>query len=111
MGKKYDIACGWHLRRFSLLYEHFAFLDTADYLADSLFIKHEVTVAFGDEYISEDTPYRVIFCKCRKRDVQRFLQALEELTNKMIICGYSDYPKYCQKLKQAEEDAMESVKK
>lgn len=110
MGKEYSIDCGWHLRRFSLLYEHFAFIDTADYLADSLFIKHEVTVAFGPEYIKEGIHYNIIFCRCRKRDVPRFLKALEELPKKMMICGYADYPQFCKELKAAFMDTHRRMK-
>ena len=32
------------LDKFSLLNSHFAFFDTGDYLADNLFIKHQVRV-------------------------------------------------------------------
>ena len=32
--------CCWTIEKFSFLYAHFAIIDTADYLADQLFIKH-----------------------------------------------------------------------
>lgn len=111
MGKEYDIACGWHLERFSFRYEYFAFFDTADYLADNLFVKHEVKVDFGPEFERDDSPYKAIFCRCRKRDVSRFLKALEELPNKMMICGYTDYPQFCEKIKHDAIDAMEVIRK
>ena len=38
------------LERFSLRNFYYAFLDTSDYLADGLFIKHQVTVKFLQEY-------------------------------------------------------------
>jgi len=111
MWREYDIACGWHLRRFSLLNEHFAFIDTTEYLADSLFIKHEVPVVFGHEYQKADTPYRIIFCKCRKRDVPRFLKALKELPKKMAICGHADYSMFCSEVKQAAENNIVQTKR
>ncbi|HAG56518.1 MAG TPA: hypothetical protein DCL14_00620 [Ruminococcaceae bacterium] len=101
MKKENDIACGWHLRRFSLIYEYFAFFDTSDYLSDSLFAKREIAIDFGPEYVNANIPYRVVFCRCRKRDIPRFLQAMEELPKKMVICGYSDYPKFCEKMKES----------
>lgn len=58
----------WTIRKFSLLYSYYAIIDTTDYLADQLFVKNEVRVWFGQEYICPDGPYCVIFCKCRKRD-------------------------------------------
>ena len=39
----------WDLGRFLLIYQRFVFLDTEDYLADQLFIRHRVRVRFGDE--------------------------------------------------------------
>ena len=79
------------LNRFSLLNTHFAFLDTEDYLADGLFIKQQVRVYFGDELAKPDIPYRVIFCHVRKWDEKRFQAAMEELSNKMLLCGHTDY--------------------
>lgn len=61
--------CCWTIEKFSFLYAHFAIIDTADYLADQLFIKHQVSVWFGAEFACPDAPYRVILCKCRKRDL------------------------------------------
>ena len=81
------------LERFSLLYDHYAFIDLPDYYADQLFIQHKVTVRFGNEFQHPDQPYLVIFCKVRKRDRDRFLSALSELNRKMILCGYE---KFCE---------------
>lgn len=83
------------LERFSLRYFYYAFIDTGDYLADGLFIKHQVTVKFLQEYGHDDSPYLVIFCRIRKRDESAFLDALRELPNKMLICGHPDYPSQC----------------
>lgn len=83
------------LERFSLLYDHFAFIDVPEYYADQLFIRHQVTVHFGNEFQHPDQPYRIIFCKIRKRDRDRFLSALSELNHKMILCGYPGYEEFC----------------
>ena len=82
-------------RQFSLLWNHYAFIDVPAYLADQLFIKHKVTVHFGDEAHHRDWEYVIIFCKVRKKDADRFLAALAELPNKMLICGHPDYEEYC----------------
>ena len=68
-----------YIDRLSLFYNYFAFLDTDAYLADQLFIKHQVRVHFCEEYVRGDSPYRVIFCHVRKRDRARFQAALEEV--------------------------------
>ena len=84
-----------HIDRLSLRYTYYAFLDTDAYLADQLFIKHQVHVHFREEYGRNDSPYRVIFCCVRKRDQARFLAALEELPNKMLLLGHTDYLEVC----------------
>ena len=81
-------------------YLQYAYIDNDDYLADSLFYKHEVPVRFGDEYRCETEKYCVIFCKIRKKYKKKFEKALLELHNKMLICGHTDYPKFCEKFMQ-----------
>ena len=83
------------LERFSLRHKCFAFLDTGEYLADGLFIKHQVAMKFMQEYGRGDSPYLMIFCRIKKRDESAFLEALRELPNKMLLCGYPDYPAQC----------------
>ena len=93
--------CYWKLEKFSLRYVHYAFVDVHPYLADQLFCDHRVTVRFGDEYGRGDTDYRIVFCKVRKRDERAFLAALEELPDKMLLCGHLDYMDFCRTLGQA----------
>lgn len=83
------------LNRFSLFNTYFAFLDIEDYRADGLFIKHQVRVYFGDEFVKLGTSYRIIFCHVRKWDVERFRAAMGELPNKMLLCGNVDYLDVC----------------
>ncbi len=83
------------LNRFSLLYDHYAFIDVPAYYADQLFVRHQVTVRFGKEFQHPDQPYVVIFCKVRKQDRNRFLSALSDLNRKMILCGYHGYQDFC----------------
>ena len=87
-----------HIDRLSLFYSYFVFLDTDAYLADQLFIKHQVRVHFHEEYVRGDSPYRAIFCHVRKRDRERFQAALEELPKKMMLLGYIDYLDVCRAL-------------
>ncbi len=87
-----------HIDRLSLFCSYFVFLDTDAYLADQLFIKHQVRVHFHEEYVRGDSPYRAIFCHVRKRDRERFQAALEELPKKMMLLGYIDYLDVCHAL-------------
>ena len=86
------------LDRFSLFYDHFAFLDVELYAADQLFIQHQVTVHFAREYGKPGCPYRIILCKVRRRDVGRFHAAMAELPDKLRLLGYGDYLETCQSL-------------
>lgn len=84
--------------KFSLFNAYFIFVDTKEYLADSLFIKHQVRVHFETEYSKPNSPYRIILCHVRKRDVPKFHAALQELQHKMIFLGYTDYADACSKI-------------
>ena len=83
------------LKRFSVLYSHYAYVDLPDYLADSLFEKHKVHVSFGDEYINEAHNYKVIFAKCPKWESQRFEAAMKDLVYLMALGGHGNYEEVC----------------
>lgn len=104
MEKKQNPGC-WPIDKFSLRYSHYVIIDTADYLADQLFISKKVRVWFGVEYSSPDKRYRIIFCKCRKRDANAFEEAMEDLPRKMLLCGHNDYIQFCEGLKNEIEFA------
>ena len=106
-GKNY-----WRLRRFSLFYKYYAFVDTEEYLGDQLFIQQKVEVSFGKEFGKKGNDYLIIFCKVRKKDEklynitfvynQKFtviLGTVDELEKKMLLMGHHDYPAFCEKLK------------
>lgn len=110
------MSCSCHhyerLAKLSLRFAYFAYLDVPEYLADGLFIRHEVRVHFSSEFSRPGEQYRMITCKVRKRDLPRFLEALEELPNKMLLCGHSDYIDYCnqlwESLVQAKDEGRDS---
>ncbi len=56
-----------------------------------MFIRHEVRVWFESEYAKDGSPYLAIFCHVRKKDVPKFLAALEDLKKSMILCGHPHY--------------------
>ena len=98
------------IRKWSLRYEYYAFVDTADYLADQLFIKKQVRVRFGKEMQHPLEKYKVIFCKVLKEDSERFLEALAELSNKMILCGHQDYEQFCDEITQLMEKGVTEMR-
>ena len=81
----------WTIEKFSFRYDFFMFFDTTPYLADQLFIRHQVRVWFDSEYAKEGSPYLAIFCHVRKKDVPKFLAALEDLKKSMMLCGHPNY--------------------
>ena len=81
----------WTLEKFSLRFAYFTFFDTTPYLADQLFIKHNVRVWFDKEFAKDGSPYIAVFCHVRKRDVPQFLAALEDLKKSMMLCGHPEY--------------------
>lgn len=96
----------WTIEKFSLRYDYFMFFDVYPYLADQVFIRHEVRVWFDQEYAKEDSPYLSIFCHVRKKDVPKFHGALEDLRKSMILCGH---PKYEEEISSI-MDTMEKTK-
>ena len=96
-----EVLCNTHfvqLERHSLLFRHYAFVDTKDYLADQLFIKQMVRAWFDQEYAKEGSPFLAILCHVKKKDSAKFLAALDALKNKMILCGYPEYEAEIQKM-------------
>lgn len=87
-----------HIRSFSLLYSTYAYIDLPEYLADGIFAAKGVRMKFKEEMKHPDSPYIFIFCKVRKADEQRFLDALEMLHDKMLICGHRDYCTFCENI-------------
>lgn len=99
----------WSINKFSiraLFYNYFVFFDTTPYLADQLFIRHEVPVWFDREYAKDDSPYLAIFCHVKQKDIPKFLAALEDLKKSMILCGHPHYEEEI----NAYMDKMEKMK-
>ena len=85
------------------------YFDVRDYLADRLFIKHQVTVYYDGEYEREAFPYVPIICHVRKRDSHKFLAALRELKRNMIICGYPHYEEEISKFMDDLDDGYDKL--
>lgn len=85
----------------------FVYVDAPDYVADKLFIKHKVAVRFAkDQMRRPGDPYVIVFCSVSKKDIDRFVAAIEELPEAMRQNGYEDYMEYCNRC----EEAVRSVK-
>ena len=81
----------------SILSVQYMYIDYKDYLADSLLAQNHVSVRFGNEFSRDDSPYRIILCKVRKKDTA------ELLCNKMLLFGHNDYMEFCNSIMETLE--------
>lgn len=95
----------WRMKDFSIFSVLYAYVDHSSYLADRLFVQNKVRMKFKGEYAKEKSPYHIVFCKVRKRDAERFEEALERLKNKMLLLGYRDYLDVCSEIAKMIEES------
>ena len=76
-------------------YDHFAYFDTEEYLADFLFEYEHVDVTKEGEFGAEDDPYRLIMCRIPRKQRERFLRCAEMLPGLMAYVGKNDYDEFC----------------
>lgn len=107
------------IRKSSARYTYYLFFDTTPYLADQIFIRHEIRVRFGKEFAKEGSPYRGILCSVRKKDAPVFESCMEELKKAMILCGHADRKtaiglllyEYAQRKGMFEQDGNDAAQK
>lgn len=76
-------------------YDNFVYIDTTGFLADRIFAQNEIRVKFCGDYFHKENKYVVVMCKVKKKDTPVFLQSMEELTNRAILMGNTDYESFC----------------
>lgn len=97
------------IAKFPPWYSYFFYFDTPSYLADSVFAAHELMVHFGkEEFVKAGFPYVGVLCHVRRRDEQKFIDALEDVKKKMLICGHPDYEQECLKFLDGMKKAKEN---
>ena len=92
------------MKDFSLFSVLYAYVDHSSYQADRLFVQNKVRVKFKGEYAKEESPYCIVLCKVRKKDAERFEEALDRLKSKMLLLGYRDYPDVCSEIAKMIEE-------
>ncbi len=90
------------VRCFSPFHYRFIFVDTKDYVSIRVFAAADIGVSHVRELIKRGSPYRLIVCHVRKKDLDKFREALGKLRNNLMILGYRDYDEVCTELKEAE---------
>ena len=92
-----------------LPFAHCMYIDVPEYFADSLFEKHGVMVKREYSLRRPGDEFLIVLCRIRRRDREKYLQAIGELDRKMILCGHPGYEAYCRQIceklsAQAKED-------
>ena len=72
-------------------WEHYVYLDTEEFLARSLFLRHMVRVKVESVMGRENETYRLVAVRVMKKDEPLFRKAMEELKGKMLLFGHKDY--------------------
>ena len=101
----------WRMGDFSIFSVPYAYVDHSSYLADSLFTQNKVRMKFKGEFEKAGSPYRIMFCKVRKKDVEQFEEARGKLESKMLLFGYRDYPDACGEIAKMIEEGMRAREK
>lgn len=76
----------------------FLFFDDMNYSSISLLNRNKVKVKIKTAAQKEDWKYQIVFCDVRRKDVEKFIRAMEELKNKMLLIGNTDYEAFCEEL-------------
>ena len=95
------------IKRFSLFYRYYMFIDTKEHLADRMFIQRGIRVYFQKEYMKDNCDYVIMFCKVSKRREDQFIRILSEIQGKALLMGNRDYIEFCRKLKQSMTELKE----
>lgn len=82
----------------SLLYNYYAYIDTEDFLADSIFIQEKLRVFFGKTGRKQDSQYMVVLCKVWKWDAEKFVHAMEIFYNKLLLLGHGECANFFEEL-------------
>lgn len=88
---------GWNYFRIdglSLINRHYLYFDR-EQCSFSLLHRRNVHMRIKGVLKHQEEKYVVIDCKVRKKDATEFEAAMQELPNKMLICGYRDYDAFC----------------
>ena len=69
----------------------YAYLDVPENLSFDVLERHGVRAKFVRALTRPDEEYVLVEVKVRKADRQKFLDAMEDLKTKMLLCGHPDY--------------------
>lgn len=79
----------------------YCYLDRKEHFADQLFINNDIKVKFTGEGTNPDFgDYKLVFCSVSIRHFGKMKVVFEQLKNKMLLLGYTDYETKCEKFSE-----------
>lgn len=84
----------------SLFFLYFSIIDGGEELALPFFRSRGLRVRILRRYRQEGDRYKMLICRVRKRDGDRFVRLMEAFSDKMALCGYPDYRRDCDQIWQ-----------
>lgn len=86
---------------FAFGYQCYAYVDVNKYLMDDLICKYKIKVKLSKkELYNKTNDYCIILVKVKKKHIDLFLKACEELYTCMEAAGYDDYPDMCKHIQE-----------
>ena len=105
-----DIPNYYKLDDKSLFYAFYIYADTKDYSADHILYTNGIRkIKFMQELHCTENDYAVILCRIRRKYEKAFIKSMEELKNKLLILGYTDYEQFCIDFKHEIMDKSKEV--
>lgn len=88
----------------------FAYLDRREYLADTIFLKHGIRPIFRKgEWVHPDyEDWCLIMCWVRKKHSKTVLKVFEELNNKILLLGYTEYSTLCEHFQEVIQNGQKT---
>lgn len=77
--------CDWGRRKLMV------FADTEDYYSIEPLRRRGVRLKYKTELARDGDKYHLIMLRILKRDVGKFAAAMEDLKNRMLLCGHTDF--------------------
>ena len=89
------------IRCYSPFHYRFIFVDTQECISARLFAEAGIRITHIKEMIKQGSPFRLVICSVRRKDIDKFGDVLETLKNNVMILGYRDYDSVCEMLRKA----------
>ena len=91
------------IRSWSPFHFRVIIIDTKEYVSTRILTNYGIRPWNIKRMSNSSTPFRLVECSIRKKDVEKFIEALEGIRNSILVMGYRDYDQMCDKLNMIAE--------